>query len=282
MPTPVDYLVIGHITRDLLPGGGHTLGGTASYAALTAAALGRRVGILTSFETNLSLTAFDGAVTIVNYPAPSSTTFENIYTNGCRRQMIYTVAAALTPAQIPPAWQQSPLVHLGPVMAECDPALIAAFAGHTFIGITPQGWMRTHDAHGNVIPRAWAEAEYVLPLASAVVFSIDDIGGDWALARDFARQTPILVVTQNRQGGTLFIHGKAQTYSALPVTEVDPTGAGDIFASAFFAALAAGNPAPRAADYAACLAGYSVTRAGLDSTPRPEEAMLCASRLSHG
>jgi hypothetical protein len=99
-------------------------------------------------------------------------------------------------------------------MAECDPALIAAFAGHTFIGITPQGWMRTHDAHGNVIPRAWAEAEYVLPLASAVVFSIDDIGGDWALARDFARQTPILVVTQNRQGGTLFIHGKAQTYSA--------------------------------------------------------------------
>jgi predicted RNA-binding protein Jag len=69
-------------------------GGTASYAALTAAALGRRVGILTSFETNLSLTAFDGAVTIVNYPAPSSTTFENIYTNGCRRQMIYTVAAA--------------------------------------------------------------------------------------------------------------------------------------------------------------------------------------------
>ncbi|HNT79007.1 MAG TPA: PfkB family carbohydrate kinase [Anaerolineae bacterium] len=280
-PTPVEYLVIGHITRDLASDGGHTIGGTASYAALTAAALGRRVGILTSFDTALNTTVFDGALTIVNYQAPSSTTFENIYTNGHRRQMIYTVAATLTPAQIPTTWQQSPLVHIGPVMAECDPALIETFAGRAFIGITPQGWLRTHDTHGNVIPCAWAEAKRVLPLASAVVLSIDDIGGDWSLARHFAQQTALLVVTQGKQGGTLFIQGDPQMYPAISVTEVGPTGAGDIFASALFVALAGGAPPLRAANYAACLAGYSVTRTGLDSTPRPEEVALCASRLAY-
>lgn len=279
--TPVEYLVIGHITRDRLPDGGHTLGGTASYAALTAAALGRRVGILTSFAADLDLTAFDGFVTVMNHPAPDTTTFENRYADGQRQQKLYTVAAALTPAQLPPAWQHSPLVHLGPVMAECDPALLETFAGRAFIGVTAQGWLRARDAHGNVTPRAWAEAERVLPLASAVVLSIDDIGGDWALARRFAQQTPLLAVTQGRQGGVLFSQGAEQTYPALAVTEVDPTGAGDIFASALFIALAGGAAPMRAAAYAACLAGHSVTRAGLASTPRLAEVARCAAHLAY-
>ena len=34
--SPIDYLVVGHITRDLLPAGRSAVGGTAAYAALTA------------------------------------------------------------------------------------------------------------------------------------------------------------------------------------------------------------------------------------------------------
>ena len=47
---PVDYLIIGHITRDLTPDGPH-LGGTVTYSALMAQALGLRVGIVTSRGT---------------------------------------------------------------------------------------------------------------------------------------------------------------------------------------------------------------------------------------
>jgi len=46
---PVDYLVIGHIACDLTPAGPR-LGGTAAYAALTARALGLRVGVVTAGE----------------------------------------------------------------------------------------------------------------------------------------------------------------------------------------------------------------------------------------
>src|SRR5687767_8775163 len=45
MRTP-DYLVIGHITADVLDDGEIVLGGTALYSALTAARLGARVAVL--------------------------------------------------------------------------------------------------------------------------------------------------------------------------------------------------------------------------------------------
>ena len=44
---PVDYLVIGHVAHDLTPQGPR-LGGTVAYSALTAQALGLRVGIVTA------------------------------------------------------------------------------------------------------------------------------------------------------------------------------------------------------------------------------------------
>jgi hypothetical protein len=57
---PIDYLVVGHITQDLLDDGTYRLGGTVSYSGLTANALGRRVGILTSCAPELDLSAYAG------------------------------------------------------------------------------------------------------------------------------------------------------------------------------------------------------------------------------
>jgi sugar/nucleoside kinase (ribokinase family) len=53
-PEPVDYLVIGHLTVDLTPSG-PALGGSASYAALTARALGLRVGVVTAWGNEIEL-----------------------------------------------------------------------------------------------------------------------------------------------------------------------------------------------------------------------------------
>jgi hypothetical protein len=51
---PINYLIIGHLTRDLTPDGPR-LGGTAAYAGLTASALGLRVGIVTSWGAEIPL-----------------------------------------------------------------------------------------------------------------------------------------------------------------------------------------------------------------------------------
>src|SRR5690554_7394307 len=74
---PVDYLVIGHVAHDLTTQGPR-LGGTAAYSALTAQALGARVGIVTASGPETPLTAL-GTIPVHSLPSPNSTIFENIY-----------------------------------------------------------------------------------------------------------------------------------------------------------------------------------------------------------
>ena len=50
----IDYLIIGHAARDLTPKGAQ-LGGTVTYAGLTANALDQRVGVVTSAADQLDL-----------------------------------------------------------------------------------------------------------------------------------------------------------------------------------------------------------------------------------
>ncbi len=275
---PIDYLLVGHVTRDLLPGGGEALGGTAAYSALTAAALGRTVGLVTSAKGDF-IPPTSGALHWKVEPAESTTTFENRYQSGQRQQFLHAVARPLIPDLLPEAWKTAPLLHVGPVAGECDPVWLAAFSGRAFIGVTPQGWMRRVDAEGRVHVSEWEAAGRWLPLASAVVLSLEDLGGDWERARALATQTPLLVVTQGRAGSTLFTAEGEVQIPAPAVAEVDPTGAGDIFAAALFIALAEGVLPERAARFATCLAARSVTRAGLTGVPSPAESRSCAGWL---
>ena len=83
---PIDYLVVGHITRDLTLQGAR-IGGTVTYSALTASALGLRTGIVTSWGEEVELESLS-TVPIANLPSEYSTTFENIETPDGRRQTI--------------------------------------------------------------------------------------------------------------------------------------------------------------------------------------------------
>jgi len=58
---------------------------------------------------------------------------------------------------------------------------------------------------------------------------------------------------------------------APPVEELDATGAGDVFAAAFFIRLHYGDSALEAARVATQVSARSVERVGLDSTPTPDE-----------
>ena len=51
--TRPDFLAIGHVTRDLLPGGAFTLGGTVTFAALTARHLGLASAVVTCADEAL-------------------------------------------------------------------------------------------------------------------------------------------------------------------------------------------------------------------------------------
>ena len=268
----LDYLVIGHVTRDLVDGA-FTIGGTVSYAARTARALGCRVGVVTSASPDLDLSQVLDGVLTYRFPAAATTTFKNIYTSNGRRQVLHGVAELLVPEMVPPHWKAA-IVHLGPIARECAPALIDAF-GDSFVGITPQGWMRRWDEAGNVSCCHWEDAEPLLARADGVVLSEEDVAGDRARVVRYAAQTRLLVMTQGAAGCTVYAHGQVRHFPAPAVHEVDPTGAGDIFAAAFFVWLQRTGDPWMAARFANCVAAQSVTRAGLASTPGPEEIARC-------
>ncbi len=265
---PIDYLVIGHVTQDITPNG-PLLGGTAAYAALTAKALGLRVGIVTAHEPGLSLPQLEG-IQIAAAFSDVSTTFENTTTPNGRVQHLYQQATPLDFSMVPELWRKAPIVHLGPVAQEVDPKLVRAFP-ESLIGVTPQGWMRAWDKNGLIHYTDWLENRYVLESASAAVISVEDVHGDESLIDEFLSSIRILVVTEGSAGCRLYWNGDLRYFRAPQVTEVDPTGAGDIFAATFFTRLSKTRDPWEAARYATMLASTSVTRRGMAGVPTPDE-----------
>jgi len=265
---PIDYLLIGHITQDITESGPR-LGGTITYSSLTARALGLRVGIVTSWGEEIPIGPL-GEFPLVNARTVNSTTFENIATPEGRIQFIYHVANTLDLNLIPEPWLNTPIVHLGPVAQEVEPGLIRRF-NNTFVGVTPQGWLRAWDTSGRVIPSEWPEAAFVLQHAGAAVISSEDVGGDEARIEELASACRVLAVTENNTGVRLFWNGDVRRFRAPSVEVVDSTGAGDIFATAFFFRLFATRDPWEAARFATQLATISVTRPGLEGIPTEDD-----------
>ena len=268
----VDYLVIGHVTEDVTPSG-LRLGGTAAFSALTAHALGLRVGIVTAASERTSLSALSG-ITVISAPSEHTTTFENIYIGGERKQTLQHQAEVISFENVPDAWRTAPIVHLGPVAQELGEELPKNFSP-SLLGVTPQGWMRTWNGDGHVSPRKWEAAETFLPRAGAVIFSREDVGGDEEWIEAMAHQTRILVVTEGDAGSVLFWNGDRRRFRAPELLEVDATGAGDIFAAAFFIRLYTTRDPWEAARFATQLASRSVARVGLNGIPTQKEIEEC-------
>jgi sugar/nucleoside kinase (ribokinase family) len=268
---PIDYLIIGHVTQDLTPNGA-VLGGTVSYASLTARALGMRVGIVTACREDFQMPELEG-IPIIAAPSEYTTTFENIYTpNNGRIQYLRNQAAKLHLEMVPPLWRKAPVVHLGALDWEIGEDLLNSFP-NALLGLTLQGWLRDWDHTGRVRfrPLKEKEAAELLQNASAAVLSIEDVQGDESMIEELHSVARILVVTEGAAGARLYWNGDGRRFRPPYREEVDPTGAGDIFAAAFFCRLYTTNDPWEAARFATKLASFSVLRRGLQGVPTPEE-----------
>jgi sugar/nucleoside kinase (ribokinase family) len=274
---PIDYLLIGHITQDITPDG-LRVGGTAAFSGLTARTLGARVGIVTAWgeETGTELLE---ELTIVNQKSEHSSTFENTYTPDGRVQTLHHIAPGLDYFHIPETWRNAPIVHLAPVIQEINPNIVRYFPDSQ-VYLTPQGWLRQWDLQGNIRWDEWPEARHILRQTSAVVISEEDVQYDESIIELMAEAAPILVVTQGVDGATLYTEGEVVQFPAPQVEEKDLTGAGDIFAAAFFLRLSTHGDLGEAVGFANRLASDSVTRQGLDSVPS-EEILYNLSKEVH-
>ena len=265
----VDYLLIGHLSEDKTPDG-TTLGGTVCYAGLTAHALGHSVGLVTAAHKGIDLNPIKPLRLAVK-DSPQSTVFENIYREGGRVQNVHSQAVKLSREDIPAEWSDAGLVHIAPLIGELSIDILRPNQG-AFIGLTPQGLMRKLGASGEVVPLPWSEAAEFIKAAHAVVVSMADLNFDRRAVGTMASQCSVMVLTDGPEGVEVWADREKRSLQVPQVSELDATGAGDIFAAAFFSRFhATGNPWTSATT-AIRLAAISVTRAGLAGAPTPEEA----------
>jgi len=269
---PVDYLIIGNLSCDITPDGPR-LGGTAAFAGLTSQALGLRVGVVTAWGGEVSLDLLNG-IKVQSIPAEYSTSFENIYSNEGRIQYIHHNAPDITSINIPEVWMHTPIVHIGPIAGE-GKSLVNGNFRTSLVGLTPQGWLRKWDGAGRVGNGEWPEAREMLAKAGAAVLSIEDVGGDEDQIEAMAIECRVLAVTEGPAGARLYWNGDLRRFRAPLLEEVDATGAGDIFAAAFFWRLYVTRDPWEAARFATHLASFSVKRKGLDGIPTQEEIRTC-------
>jgi hypothetical protein len=265
--TPVDYLIIGHITQDIYPNGWQP-GGTAAFAGLTAHAFGQRVGLVTAWAEENGKEHLS-SLQIANLGCEQSTTFENVYTSEGRQQLLHHLAPQMAYYHIPESWRSTPIIHLAPVAGEV-PVDIFHYFPDADIYLTPQGWLREWDEGGNIFPSRWLEATYLLPKARAAVISEEDVSYDQTVIDQMAAHIPVLAVTKGEAGADVYTEGKIYHFPAPESDPVDVTGAGDIFAATFFTQLTHCGDPYNAGELAVLVASDSVTRQGLQSPPTEE------------
>jgi 1D-myo-inositol 3-kinase len=264
-----DFLVIGHVTKDLL-GDGYTIGGTVTFASLTARNLGQRTAVVTRASPDLNLNPLYQGIEVLRLPSPATSTFQNLYSDGTRTQFLRAVAGQIKASDIPPVWRGAKIVLLGPLTDELKGSIVEIFPD-SLIGVTPQGWMRRWDGDGRVFPKRWEGAAEVLNHAKVVVFSENDVQMDEDVIQSYARMADIMVVTHGAGGATVYHRGETRHLPAFETVEVDPTGAGDVFAAAYLIELERSGDPYAAAHFANCVASFVVEKPGTEGIPTLEK-----------
>ncbi len=274
-----DYVAIGVVTEDLWPDGGVTPGGTVMFASRSARMQCDSVAVITLADAHFDIAGVFPDIEVARIDVPHTTQYWNVYDDGKRTQFTRFAGMRLGASNVAPRYRNTRIAHLAPLNNEVDADILRVFAANVFVGLTPQGWLRRWDAEGRVTqhPAKWTDARPFLLRADAVVMSIEDIMGDWAAAESWSSQTRILVVTEGEQGCTVFAHGERVRVPAPSVVQVEPTGAGDVFASTFFIALQRGDALLEAARYANCVAATKVSRPRLEGLPRADDLARCRS-----
>jgi sugar/nucleoside kinase (ribokinase family) len=266
---PLDFVAVGHLTVDELSGGLRP-GGSALYAGLFAHQQGLRVGLLTSYGPDFPFEVLPPEIEVVGVPAAGTTRFALDYLPGRRRLTLKERAARLESAHLPPHFAEASLAYLCPVADEVAPDLVNAFP-EAAVGVGAQGWCRIWDKDGVVTMRPWPDPRPVLARAQALFLSSDDVAGWEERALELYQEVPLGALTFADKGAVLFVNGERHVIPAARAREVEPTGAGDVFAAAFLVRYNRTGDPLEAAAYAAVAGALTVEASGIAGVPTAEQ-----------
>lgn len=140
----------------------------------------------------------------------------------------------------------------------------------SIVGVSLQGPLRATDAEARVIhhPDPSGVAKRFVRAGWISFFSEEDTGAPEDLAREIAGLGGVAVLTRGYNGATLFdSDGSDHHWDAVAAEPVDPTGAGDCFASAFLFRLAETEELASAMQFALAAGSLAVEGKGLAGVP---------------
>jgi sugar/nucleoside kinase (ribokinase family) len=213
-------------------------------------------------------------------PDERTTTFENTYDPRGRRQRVLENARPIGPGQVPAAWRSAAVVLLAPVFHDVDVSAGSIFPAESVVGLSAQGWLRSVEG-GAVVRRPVNPDEPWL--IGDIVFVSDEDVEDPESVRAWLGYVPMVVLTRAGRGFTVFDDSGAREFTPVPAREVDPTGAGDVFAAAFLVRWhETDRDLEETARFAATAAALSVQSEGLGgiATRAEIEAAMEARTLS--
>jgi sugar/nucleoside kinase (ribokinase family) len=238
------------------------LGGTAAYAALAGSKLGWESAVLTAAGPDFDPARHLAGVAAFVGPSVATTRFTNLYDElGERRQLLSSRAADVSLTELPDAWRAPDALLLGPVAGELQGVSALAFEAQV-VGATAQGWLRRFDEDGSVSPREWPNPKADLAGVHVLFLSEKDVEDADAWARARLADVPLVALTRGWRGATLLTRTAVHEVPGLPRGEVDPTGAGDVFAAAFLVRYHETGDPTAAAAFANCAASCAVEAPG--------------------
>jgi hypothetical protein len=260
-----DYTTVGHVTADVKPDGSRRPGGSAFYSALQAARLGQRTLIVTRGnvrEIERLLDPFRGEFELLISPSARTTTLETYGSGAARGQRLVAWAGPIGED----VTVQTSILHLAPVVRETP----RRWRGHAdFVGLTPQGLVREWAQDTGEIALAQLDAASDDPPrgCSALVMSRAERASAGTLVAKSREVGAVVAITAGAAATTVLIPSGETLHVAVPALEEprDDLGAGDVFAAAFFVALAEGRPPGRAAAFATAAAAVRIAGAGAEA-----------------
>ena len=268
-----DYLVIGHVAKDLLHGDSIASGGTVTYSALAAQRLGLQAAVVTACaiqDDALLAPLRDAGVWVHSIPSDATTTFSNVYDEaGHRTQVLGGQARTIGPDEVPEPWRTAPIVHLGPIAQELSSDIPGQLSPGRLLGITPQGWLRSWNEQGRVTHSAVPvpQALLHLPPNAVLVLSIEDVGYSQDVLASYVKLARLTIVTRGVKSALVYQEGVHNEVPAMTAQVVDLTGAGDVFATAFFVRYAETDDPIEAAHFAHAAAACAIEGWGTVAIP---------------
>jgi 1D-myo-inositol 3-kinase len=264
-------LAVGHVTWDRVQGR-TVLGGSVTYATQTARKLGWEAAALTAAGPDFEPERDLPGVTVFLSRGEATTRFVNSYgEDGARTQVLSARAADVPLSLVPEEWRAPDVLLLGGVAAEIKGRAALSFEAGV-VGANAQGWVRAFGPGGEVSPCEWEHPEQSLAGVHALFLSEHDIKGAMARSRALLSFVPMIAVTSGWRGLSLLTRDGMEVVSGLPRPEVDPTGAGDVFATAFLVRYQETEDPSEAAVFACCAASCVVE--GLATTTLGDRAEI--------